>query len=225
MTLPISTPAGACRAASTLHPTRCSYLRAVIGLRLMRRTAVEGVFRERREALPYCLFFLGTVLVGFGSGHYHLAPDNDRLLWDRLAMMLAFMAGVRRHRRRARRHAGRSAPAAAGGRVLQRRLVGLERGARDGRPALLPADATSRRAADSFAAAPLSTALRRRARDLCCHRTLSAGLAVRSGRPGGVRIHRQPGQWTHAQARDRRHHGGGGRTASAAAACTVRITA
>ena len=29
---------------------------------------------------------------GFGSGYYHLAPDNDRLLWDRLAMMLAFMA-------------------------------------------------------------------------------------------------------------------------------------
>lgn len=62
------------------------------GLLFLRRTAGAGVFRERREALAYRLFFLGTVLVGFGSGYYHLAPDNDRLLWDRLAMMLAFMA-------------------------------------------------------------------------------------------------------------------------------------
>lgn len=63
-----------------------------VGLLVLRRGAGAGMFRERHEALPYRLFFLGTVLVGFGSGYYHLAPDNDRLLWDRLAMMLAFMA-------------------------------------------------------------------------------------------------------------------------------------
>lgn len=63
-----------------------------IGLLSLRRDAGARGFRERHEALPYHLFFLGMVLVGFGSGYYHLAPDDDRLLWDRLAMMLAFMA-------------------------------------------------------------------------------------------------------------------------------------
>lgn len=66
-------------------------LAGAIGLLLMRRTG-RVIFRERREALPYRLFFLGAVLVGFGSGYYHLDPANERLLWDRLAMMLAFMA-------------------------------------------------------------------------------------------------------------------------------------
>ncbi|MBU1665594.1 MAG: hypothetical protein KKG92_09355, partial [Gammaproteobacteria bacterium] len=32
------------------------------------------------------------LLVGLGSGYYHLAPDNDGLLWDRAAIALAFMA-------------------------------------------------------------------------------------------------------------------------------------
>ena len=36
--------------------------------------------------------FIGVTLVGFGSSYYHLAPDNDRLMWDRLPMSLAFMA-------------------------------------------------------------------------------------------------------------------------------------
>jgi len=63
-----------------------------IGLLFMRRASSRAVFRDRREAWPYGLFFFGAVLIGFGSGYYHLAPDNERLLWDRLAMMLAFMA-------------------------------------------------------------------------------------------------------------------------------------
>ena len=62
------------------------------GLRFLHRTWWQAVFRDRREAWPYLLFFIATVLIGFGSGYYHLAPGNDRLLWDRLAMMLAFMA-------------------------------------------------------------------------------------------------------------------------------------
>ena len=65
-------------------------LAGAMGLRFLRRG--QGVWRDRREARPYQLFFFAAVLVGFGSGYYHLAPDNERLLWDRLAMMLAFMA-------------------------------------------------------------------------------------------------------------------------------------
>ncbi len=40
----------------------------------------------------YLLLFAGTFFVGFGSGYYHLAPDNLTLVWDRLPMTIAFMA-------------------------------------------------------------------------------------------------------------------------------------
>ncbi|HWR76630.1 MAG TPA: alkaline phytoceramidase [Thiobacillus sp.] len=65
-------------------------LAGAMGLRFLLRG--QGVWRDRREAWPYQLFFFATILAGFGSGYYHLAPGNGRLLGDRLAMMLAFMA-------------------------------------------------------------------------------------------------------------------------------------
>ena len=40
----------------------------------------------------YILFFVGVSLVAFGSGYYHLWPDNGSLVWDRLPMTIAFMA-------------------------------------------------------------------------------------------------------------------------------------
>jgi len=40
----------------------------------------------------YILFFVGVSLVAFGSGYYHLWPDNSSLVWDRLPMTIAFMA-------------------------------------------------------------------------------------------------------------------------------------
>jgi hypothetical protein len=42
--------------------------------------------------LPYVLFFFSTILVGLGSGLYHLVPDDGRLVWDRAAIALVFMA-------------------------------------------------------------------------------------------------------------------------------------
>ena len=36
--------------------------------------------------------FTGVALVCFGSGYYHLAPDNDTLVWDRLPMSIGFTA-------------------------------------------------------------------------------------------------------------------------------------
>lgn len=42
--------------------------------------------------LAYLIFFIGVSLVCFGSGYYHLFPDNNTLLWDRLPMTLAFMS-------------------------------------------------------------------------------------------------------------------------------------
>ena len=42
--------------------------------------------------IAYILLFFGTFLVGFGSSYYHLAPDNQTLVWDRLPITIAFMA-------------------------------------------------------------------------------------------------------------------------------------
>ena len=44
------------------------------------------------SAKAYQGFFFGIALTGLGSMFYHLAPSNDRLLWDRLPMAIAFMA-------------------------------------------------------------------------------------------------------------------------------------
>lgn len=51
-------------------------------------------FQFEIERWPYLVFFVGILLTGFGSAYYHLAPDNDRLFWDRLPMTIAFMALV-----------------------------------------------------------------------------------------------------------------------------------
>jgi len=42
----------------------------------------------------WLVFFAGIFLTAFGSGYYHLAPDNDSLAWDRLTMTIGFMSFV-----------------------------------------------------------------------------------------------------------------------------------
>lgn len=37
---------------------------------------------------------IGLILTAIGSGYYHLAPDNSRLIWDRLPMTFVFMSLV-----------------------------------------------------------------------------------------------------------------------------------
>ncbi len=51
-------------------------------------------FIDPRERWAYVFVFLGLLLTAFGSSYYHLAPDNARLVWDRLPMTLAFMGLV-----------------------------------------------------------------------------------------------------------------------------------
>ncbi|UTW12787.1 ceramidase domain-containing protein [Marinobacterium rhizophilum] len=50
--------------------------------------------RNRRQFAPllmlYRIFFAGLLLIALGSGFYHLAPDNQTLLWDRLPMTISF---------------------------------------------------------------------------------------------------------------------------------------
>jgi hypothetical protein len=50
----------------------------------------DGNFLDEREKLPYLVFFLGALLTCLGSAYYHAAPDNPRLVWDRLPMTLGF---------------------------------------------------------------------------------------------------------------------------------------
>lgn len=49
-------------------------------------------FATAIERLPYAVFFVGMLLTTVGSSYYHLAPDNERLFWDRLPMTIAFMS-------------------------------------------------------------------------------------------------------------------------------------
>jgi hypothetical protein len=49
-------------------------------------------FIDPRERWPYLIAFFGIFLTAFGSSYYHLDPNNARLVWDRLPIMVAFTA-------------------------------------------------------------------------------------------------------------------------------------
>jgi hypothetical protein len=66
----------------------------VLGLHFLLRHDVlraDGPIQERAERWPLLVLFAGVLLTAFGSAYYHLAPDNDRLVWDRLPMTIAFV--------------------------------------------------------------------------------------------------------------------------------------
>jgi hypothetical protein len=48
-------------------------------------------FADTWQRWPYAALFGGVALTALGSSYYHLAPDNTRLVWDRLPMTLGFM--------------------------------------------------------------------------------------------------------------------------------------
>lgn len=62
----------------------------ICGVGLVSVGRLSGGLAELRMA--YLIFFIGTALVGIGSGYYHLQPSNETLVWDRLPMTLAFAA-------------------------------------------------------------------------------------------------------------------------------------
>jgi hypothetical protein len=66
-----------------------------LGLALLwRERAADGTgrFIAPQEMRPYWVFFAGVTLTSAGSAYYHLAPDDARLVWDRLPMTVAFMS-------------------------------------------------------------------------------------------------------------------------------------
>ncbi|HLJ87121.1 MAG TPA: alkaline phytoceramidase [Candidatus Angelobacter sp.] len=54
--------------------------------------AKTGSVLNSEQKITYGVLFAGLILTAFGSGYYHLAPDNHRLVADRLPMTIA-MAG------------------------------------------------------------------------------------------------------------------------------------
>jgi len=65
----------------------------VVGLLGLAFTLHPRSALEQSQRWAYAVLFAGLLLTGFGSAYYHLAPDNQRLVWDRLPMTVA-MAGV-----------------------------------------------------------------------------------------------------------------------------------
>ena len=65
----------------------------LIGLPVVFRLRAEykTIFDDTWERWPYGTLFVATLLTAVGAAYYHLAPDNDRLVWDRLPMTVGFM--------------------------------------------------------------------------------------------------------------------------------------
>ena len=56
---------------------------------------VLGLYRLKSDDIiknQFIIFFIGIALVAFGSTYYHLNPNNETLMWDRLPMTIGFMA-------------------------------------------------------------------------------------------------------------------------------------
>lgn len=51
-------------------------------------------FIDSRERWPWIGISIGLILTALGSAYYHWAPDNARLVWDRLPMTIIFMSFV-----------------------------------------------------------------------------------------------------------------------------------
>lgn len=67
---------------------------ALAGLVLVQRVDAPMRFGSPAERAFALLFFAALVATALGSTWYHLAPDNDRLLLDRLPIGLAFTAFI-----------------------------------------------------------------------------------------------------------------------------------
>lgn len=67
-------------------------LAGIYGVLWLLRGSTGASFRERREKLPYYIFFAGVALTGAGSFWYHLAPCDPRLPWDLLPMTASFLS-------------------------------------------------------------------------------------------------------------------------------------
>ena len=62
----------------------------IVGLLGIYSTLKSQVLKDLKT---YTLtFFISTIWVGLGSAYYHLEPNSQTLVWDRLPMTIAFMS-------------------------------------------------------------------------------------------------------------------------------------
>jgi len=66
----------------------------IVGIAGLFVTFRADIFRDPIGRWSLAVLFAGVMLTAFGSSWYHLAPDNDRLVWDRLPMTIGFMGLV-----------------------------------------------------------------------------------------------------------------------------------
>lgn len=64
----------------------------LVFLLYLRGSMTGKAFTDLSERWPYLVLFLSVVMACIGSIYYHLAPDNDRLVWDRLPIAIGIMA-------------------------------------------------------------------------------------------------------------------------------------
>lgn len=64
----------------------------LVFLLCLRGAMASEAFTDLSEHWSYLVFFLSVAMTCIGSIYYHLAPDNDRLVWDRLPIAMGIMA-------------------------------------------------------------------------------------------------------------------------------------
>ena len=65
----------------------------IVGITGLYKVSISAKLRIIDEIrIAYVLLFSSVILVAFGSAYYHLWPNNQTLVWDRLPMTIAFMA-------------------------------------------------------------------------------------------------------------------------------------
>lgn len=87
---------GVANAADTLSNLAFLIVGA-LGLAFLQRERTarhSAAFASSQELTAYWVFFAGVALTSVGSAYYHMAPDDARLVWDRLPMTIAFMSLV-----------------------------------------------------------------------------------------------------------------------------------
>jgi len=66
----------------------------LIGILGWRTIAANEASVTPDTRLAWVIFFFGVALTAVGSGYFHLQPNNDTLVWDRLPMTIGFMSLV-----------------------------------------------------------------------------------------------------------------------------------
>lgn len=68
-----------------------SGLAGLVFLLRPRKFLIHKSFIKLSERWPYFILFLSVILASLSSTYYHLAPDNARLVWDRMPIAIGIM--------------------------------------------------------------------------------------------------------------------------------------